>query len=220
VASRNLTVDNTEITTEDVLSCMFDNAATEDSPVTLTALAVELGVSNADIRTALENVDESFVEGDPKGNLLLTGDYTSEEEMLADYAKMHTSKLPESPKAVTPAVVVTESEVIEPVNQSGWENPSHESHMIPFTAGDEIHPGFTRMPDPKPEQVNACPPGVNPNFWELAWYSPTLAGKRHWTAQCIAQQKAYTESQEAAPVEPEAKGEYEYATDENGMPVL
>jgi hypothetical protein len=217
MASRNLTVDNTEITTEDVLKCMFSNSASEDSPITLTAVAVELGVENADILTALENVDEDFVDSDAKGNLWFVGDYENEEDMLADYAEAHTPDLPKADKIadITPELP---EKAVEPVVMASWENPSHESHMIPFTTTEEIHDGFTRMP--VPEHIPPCPEGVNPNFYELAWTAPTQAAKRHWIGVCLAQRKAFLKAEEVTPTpEPETK-EYAYATDENGMPVL
>lgn len=228
MASRNLTVDNTAPTTEDVLGLLFENDAYENTPYTFGNLAVELGVENADIMELL-SADEldDLIGSDSRGNVWFIETYESKDEMLAACAvpekpkrtaKKTTAKVvttaPQSAKVDTTTEnkspeskesgVNTDSNTNEgtetqtPVAPKGWEVEIQDTHYVEFDANNITG----HMILPETENVPAPPEGVNPNTWDLYKNGNTLPARMFWGKKVAEQIKAHAEQKEAAKAAP------------------
>lgn len=225
MATRNLTVDDTVIGPDDVLIVLAQDGATEDSPTSVTNIAVELNASNPDILPLLDKLEDLGLAQYETlaGQFMawLTDPGITPETAQDAYNKAAGVK--PAPKAVirqnSPAVAAANKSVqtvdTTPTTPVESDSPNNEGDTVDSTETQisgswentiqETHyvpydannvTGHMIMPDP--EFIPAPPEGVNSNMWELAFTAATKPARMYWYGKVTAQLIEYKDQQEKA----------------------
>lgn len=124
MATRTVTVETEyktldEITPVDILVAMFDegDAPTENAPVTLTAVALAMNLTDADTFKTLDMIANmtEIIDGDRQGNWWFTNEYDSADEMVEAYKKLEDLTTKKTKRAIKAAAAKPVQRAVEPV---------------------------------------------------------------------------------------------------------
>lgn len=123
-------IDN--VSTEDVLRSIFDT--TTDGQSSLFAVVEDLGIDSGDALTLLEDVEESFLASDSKGNLWFESAYFDADDMISNYRATHAPTKP-ARKAAQPVKCADGKNVTVPVN---FDNPDAGRRELDAAKGERV----------------------------------------------------------------------------------
>lgn len=204
-ARRAVTVDTSTTNAVDVLVILAEDSASEDAPLSVTNIAVELNEDNATIIPLLDELEDfglaqyENVGGQFSAWLTVDGVTPSNApEIFAAAVEKKTGKKPKTVDTPAPAPVESEAQTNTEETDSmdeniigSWENPVQETHYIPYVEGAVT--GHMILPEPL--TMAAPPEGVNPNTWELYKAGNTAPARLFWGNKVAEQMKAHALAQ-------------------------